>query len=100
MKSDTCMPSTKKPFKTHRSYKQLNEEKFLQDLEQALTTLIENEDNVNEAYNTFHTKLMGIVDSHMPMKKRKTVHKPALFMNQQLRKAIYKKQMLHNKYLP
>jgi hypothetical protein len=44
------MPSTKKPFKTHRSYKQLNEEKFLQDLEQALTTLIENEDNVNEAY--------------------------------------------------
>jgi hypothetical protein len=68
-------PSTKKPFKTYRSYKQLNEEKFLQDLEQAnLTTLIENEDNVNEAYNTFHTKLMGIVDNHMPMKKRKTVH--------------------------
>ena len=98
MKSD--MPSTKKPFKTYRSYKQLNEEKFLQDLEQAnLTTLIENEDNVNEAYNTFHTKLMDIVDNHMPMKKRKTVHKPAPFMNQQLRKAIYKKQMLHNKYL-
>ena len=94
------MPSTKKPFKTYRSYKQLNEEKFLQDLEQAnLTTLIENEDNVNEAYNTFHTKLMGIVDNHMPMKKTKTVHKPAPFMNQQLRKAIYKKQMLHNKYL-
>jgi hypothetical protein len=68
MKSD--MPSTKKPFKTYRSYQQLNEEKFLQDLEQAnLTTLIENEDNVNEAYNTFHTKLMGIVDNHMPVKK-------------------------------
>ena len=85
MKSD--MPSTKKPFKTYRSYKQLNEEKFLQDLEQAnLTTLIENEDNVNEAYNTFHTKLMDIVDNHMPMKKRKTVHKPAPFMNmEQLR---------------
>ena len=84
MKSD--MPSTKKPFKTYRSYKQLNEEKFLQDLEQAnLTTLIENEDNVNEAYNTFHTKLMGIADNHIPMKRRKTVHKPAPFMNQQLR---------------
>ena len=36
MKSD--MPSTKKPFKTYRSYKQLNEEKFLQDLEQANLT--------------------------------------------------------------
>jgi hypothetical protein len=48
--------------------------------------LKENEDNVNEAYNTFHTKLMGIVDNHMPMKKRKTVHKPAPFMNmEQLR---------------
>jgi hypothetical protein len=33
------------------------------------------------------------------MKKRKTVHKPVPFINQQLRKAIYKKQMLHNKYL-
>jgi hypothetical protein len=42
---------------------------------------------------------MGIVDNHMPVKKWKTVHKPAPFMNQQLRKAIYKKQMLHNKYL-
>ena len=94
------MPSTKTIFKAHRSYKQRNEEKFLQDLEQAnLTTLIENEDNVNEAYNTFHTKLMDIVDNHMPMKKRKTVPKPAPFMNQQLRNAIYKKQMLHNKYL-
>jgi hypothetical protein len=98
MKSD--MPCTKTIFKAHRSYKQRNEEKFLQDLEQAnLTTLIENEDNVNEAYNTFHTKLMDIVDNHMPMKKRKTVPKPAPFMNQQLRNAIYKKQMLHNKYL-
>ena len=38
-------------------------------------------------------------NNHMPMKKRKTVHKPVPFMNQQLRKAIYKKQMLHNKYL-
>ena len=36
--------------------------------------MIENEDKVNEAYNTFHTKLMGIVDNHMPVKKRKTVH--------------------------
>jgi hypothetical protein len=27
------------------------------------------ESNVNEAYNTFHTKLMGIVDNHMPVKK-------------------------------
>ena len=39
--------------------------------------MIENEDNVNEAYNTFHTKLMGIVDNHMPMKKRKTTQTSA-----------------------
>jgi hypothetical protein len=45
MKSD--MPSTKKPFITYRSYKQLNEEKFLQDLEQ---------ENLTQSFNHIDRK--------------------------------------------
>ncbi|VDI10785.1 Hypothetical predicted protein [Mytilus galloprovincialis] len=54
LKSD--VPSIKKPLKKYRSYKQLDEEKFLHDLEQAnLTTIVDNVENVNEAYDIFLT---------------------------------------------
>ena len=33
------------------------------------------------------------------MKRRKAVPKPAPFMNKELRKAVYKNRMLHNKFL-
>ena len=33
------------------------------------------------------------------MQKRKAVPKLAPFMNKELRKAVYKKRMLHNKFL-
>ena len=33
------------------------------------------------------------------MKRKKAVPKPAPFMNKELRKAVYKKRMLHNKFL-
>ena len=42
---------------------------------------------------------MNIINTHIPEKQRKTVHKPAPFMNKHLKSAIYKKQMMHNKYI-
>ena len=75
-------------------------DKFLHDLEQAnLISDVDNANNVHEAYSKFHNKLMKIVDTHIPEKKRKTVHKPAPFMNKHLKSAIYNKQMMHNKYI-
>ena len=35
----------------------------------------------------------------MPLKKRKPVVNPAPYMNKELRQAIYKKRMYHNKFI-
>jgi hypothetical protein len=35
----------------------------------------------------------------MPLKKRKPVVNPAPYMNKELRQAVYKKRMYHNKFI-
>ena len=42
--------------------------------------------------------LLEVIDNHIPMKKKKAINKPAPFMNQTLRREIYKKKMAYNKY--
>ena len=42
---------------------------------------------------------LEVVNKHIPLKKRKPVQSPAPFMNNTLRKEIYKKRMLHNNFL-
>ena len=55
------------------------------------------DDDVNRAY--FETSFIEIIDKHIPIKKRKPVAYPVPYMNQNLRNAIYKKKMYHNKFL-
>ena len=94
------IPPIKEQFKQYRSYKQLNEEEFIKDLNQAnISNKIDQENDINAAYNYFQTKVTTVIDQHIPMKKRKNREKQAPFMNNQLRHAIYKKSMLHNQYL-
>ena len=52
------------------------------------------DDDVNRAYSK-----VEIIDKHIPIKKRKPVAYPVLYLNQNLRNAIYKKKMNHNKFL-
>jgi hypothetical protein len=42
--------------------------------------------------------LRYVVNKHIPLKKCKSTQHPAPYMNQELRHAIFKKQMLFNKY--
>ena len=51
------------------------------------------DDDVNRAYSK-----VEIIDKHIPIKKRKPVAYPVPYMNQNLRNAIYKKKMYHNKF--
>jgi hypothetical protein len=57
------------------------------------------DDDVNRAYSKFETSFIEIIDKHIPIKKRKPVAYPVPYMNQNLRNAIYKKKMYHNKFL-
>jgi hypothetical protein len=57
------------------------------------------DDDVNRAYSKFETSFIEIIDKHIPIKKRKPVAYPVPYMNLNLRNAIYKKKMYHNKFL-
>ena len=83
------IPPIKEQFKEYRSYKQLNEEEFIKDLNQAnISNKIDQENDINAAYNYFQTKVTTVIDQHIPMKKRKNRQKQAPFMNNQLQHAI------------
>jgi hypothetical protein len=55
--------------------------------------------NIDIAYTNFESAITETINTHAPMKRRKAVPKPAPFMNKELRKAVYKNRMLHNKFL-
>jgi hypothetical protein len=56
-------------------------------------------EDVDEAYNKFEEVMVNTIDEHAPMKKRKSISQPALFMNKTLRSAVYIKRMTHDKFL-
>ena len=49
-------------------------------------------------YSDFEEAFIQTVDKHAPVKQRKPCQNPAPFINKELRKAVYKKRQLHNKY--
>ena len=92
------IPPRGKNKKTYRSYKNFNYENFIEDLENAHLENIDDDIDVNKAYDEFNKKFIDIYNKHVPVKQRKLVRNPAPFMNSKLKKAVYKKRMLHNKY--
>ena len=56
-------------------------------------------DDANDCYWAYESLLMDVVDEHAPKKQKYPKKDSPPFMNSELRKAIYKKKMLHNKYL-
>jgi hypothetical protein len=77
----------------------INHEKYVEDLEKIDYVNIGNESDINSTYEIFEKSYLEVVNKHIPLKKRKPVQTPAPFMNKTLRKEIYKKRMLHNKFL-
>ena len=85
--------------KSYRSFKNFSQDNFISDLNKVDFDSIVSDNNVDLAYSHFETVFINIANKHAPLKSRKTLPKPAPFMNSVLRKAVYKKKMLHNKYL-
>ena len=54
--------------------------------------MIDKTSDVNAAYDNFETMFLEVIDNHTPMKKKKAINKPAPFMNQTLRREIYKEK--------
>ena len=56
-------------------------------------------DDVNKVYYNFQAAFVDVIDKHIPMEKRRSIITPAHYMNKELRGAIYKQKMYHNKFL-
>ena len=74
-------------------------EKFLQELQSEQLDVITEHSSVETAYHNFETTFIKVVDKNIPLKKRRYITHPAAFMNKGLGQEIYKKCMLHNKFL-
>lgn len=49
------------------------------------------ESNINHAYNNFETAFMNTIDTHSPKKRKRSIQQPSSFINNEHRKALYKK---------
>lgn len=91
-------PISEKKVIYYRSFKNFDTQKFHDDLKRAPFNSYLQQDCVDDQMSSFYTMFTHIVDKHLPL-KRKTINKsPAPFMNGELRRAIYVKCMLRNRY--
>ena len=81
----------------YRSYKNFDEEKFLSDVKEADFSF--KASNPDENYLVLTNVFSNIVNKHAPLQKKILRGNDAPFMNKELRKAVYTKSRLRNKYM-
>ena len=77
---------------TYRSFRNFDENKFLDDLSHSLCS------NISD-YDSFNTTFESVVDRHAPQKSRLVRGNEKSYMNKALRKAIMRRSRLRNVYL-
>lgn len=90
-------PKTKKVF--YRNMSKINYENVIQDISSIdFNSEIMSSADANSAYEKLQSHLCGLLDKHAP-KKQKVIHKNDFHcMSKELRKAIYQRNRLRNKY--
>ena len=79
-----------------RNYKHFEDSRFLEDVNSTDFSL--NTDDPNENYNFTTDKFLNVVNRHAPLKKKILRCNQALFLTKELRKQIYTRIKLKNKY--
>ena len=82
-----------------RSYKNFQEADFVRDLHRAPFHVFTLFDDADDCYWAYETLLIDIVDEHAHRKQKYPQKYSPPLINSELRKAIYKKEMLRNKCL-
>ena len=82
----------------YRSYKHFSIDEFQHDLELLPLDYNQNHNSINEQMDLFYEKYTNVVDKHLPMKSKFIKKMSVLYMNGELRHAIFRKCMLRNKY--
>ena len=93
------VPSNKSNWRNSRSFKNFDVESFNIELGSKLSQIDFSEGrNVNEMYEDFTNTITSVTDKFAPQKVKKCIPKPVPYMNKSLKQAVYKKQMLFNKF--
>ena len=93
------VPSNKSNWRKYRSFKNFDIESFNTELGSKLSQIDFSEGrNVNEMYEDFTNTITSVTDKFAPQKVKKCIPKPVPYMNKSLKQAVYKKQMLFNKF--
>ena len=82
----------------YRSYKHFDENKFNADVSFIPFHINEIFDDVNDRFWCINTLFKDVIDEHAPMKKRVSKTQKVPYMHSELRKNMYKRNMLKNRY--
>ncbi|KAJ8307587.1 hypothetical protein KUTeg_014863, partial [Tegillarca granosa] len=95
----SLMPSLKPKKCAYRSFKNFDLHNYQKDLGKIKPPPeYQSHLDVNELYDTFINEISQVIDKHAPVKTRFQRKQPVPYMNADLRKAIYNKQKLRNKF--
>ena len=83
---------------TYRSYKHFDIDAYTNDLQNAPFNVSDIFDEIDDKIWYHNMMLRSVIDSHAPLKIKNTKGQTAFYMNNELRKAINVKGMLHRKY--
>ena len=88
----------RKPYILHyRSYKRFTDADFLYDMSIAPYHVAEIFNDINDTAWHTNSLVSSIIDVHAPIKTKILKHKPVPYMNSELRKTIYTRNMARNK---
>ena len=82
----------------YRSFKDFNEADFNADVQNIPFHISYVFDDPDDVYWAHEYLLKEVIDEHVPMKERRSKTNKPPFMNCELRRAVYAKRMLRNKY--
>ena len=80
---------------SYRNYKNVNESKFLTDLNKTIITY--DNENPNQNHNVLSKRFLEVVNVYVPLKTKIVRGNDAPFIDKQLRKTIYTRIRLKNK---
>ena len=82
----------------YRSYKHFNDANFLLDLQSAPFHVMEIFDDADDMTWYTSTLIRDVIDAHAPLKSKLIKRQSVPYMNSELRKAIYSRNMAQNKF--
>jgi hypothetical protein len=80
-----------------RNFKNYTKAKFIDDIKNTIWPSPNNEDNINIVWEEWKLKMLSILDKHAPCRTKIIRIKPSPWINSELKRELYTKDMLKKK---